>query len=345
VVHDNHGARLEIYKDGTWQQDGLPGHAVPAENNTALWAKVPEGDQIGWRAVLETSDPMETPRIKAEIFGGVAVKWDVNTAPEPPVIVKPSPESKCYNTTAPLFEWTFIDADPGHIQSQYQLLVHNKTSGELVYDSGEVHSSEWRHQVAHETRPERDGRFWRQNEYRYTVAVSVWDNVGVQGDYCDPVDFCIKAFERPRITFIASVPKDEPEPDPDDPVTHLMILPGMGEEELPLVKAGAKVRMLVDSVGPLDEITASFPYLARVASTSGAPSDLQSDNFRGRFIVEFWTAASLSDCPSGTVVHMDWLGTSDTINAELTTPQWADGAVVTQGSIYEDWSVVLQGRD
>lgn len=62
--------------------------------------------------------------------------------------------------------------------------------------------------------------------------------------------------------------------------------------------------------------------------------------------MEFWTDTSLEVCPDGTVVGMSMTGpTASEGTTTLTTPDYSDGVVVTRGSVYENWFVVLQGRD
>ncbi|MEW6273539.1 MAG: hypothetical protein AB1556_00230 [Bacillota bacterium] len=45
------------------------------------------------------------------------------------------------------------------------------------------------------------------------------------------------------------------------------------------------------------------------------------------------------------VVQMQLSGSGAAGAAQLNAPPYADGVVVTEGSIYSDWFVVLQGRD
>jgi len=128
----------------------------------------------------------------------------------------------------------------------------------------------------------------------------------------------------------------------------------MTQAQLPRVKAGAKVVLLVDSVGPLNSFSAVFSYLNQNATTNipgTLPDGLTSNpmypmrNQVNRWSVEFWTNPNLAVCPSGTVVQMQLSGSSEAGAAMLNAPPYASGVVVTSGSIYGDWFVVLQGRD
>lgn len=443
AIHDDEGARLELFTGGTWQEIGVPDHALPEENNTDLWTSVESGRKIKWKAVLETTDPKNTPRIKTIPAGDVAVRWDVDTAPNPPIVgPKPVPEiGKWYNTTSPTFGWTFADADPGHFQTKYRLVINNRLTGGLVYDSGIITSSQPKHTVPYfsadppkyepgnmdnppetprnpTTCPSRhNGRFWEQNSYQYLVRVNVWDNLGVPSGFCEPVDFYIAAFERPRIIHVSSYPSipnprgGEPDtipaysiwnglmfvdypplsPRQEPPKEHLpkeitditdadfteemrhshrvvfhgMATPEEEKDDMYLTKAGAKVRVLVDVVGPVKDVRVRFPYLSSYAKvkpaleddeTVGVPINIVNDSYRSRWLIEFWTAASLDACPTGTIVGMEWDAVPDVPPLDmvpppefekttLETPEWSRGIIKTKGSIYEDWSVVLIGKD
>lgn len=129
----------------------------------------------------------------------------------------------------------------------------------------------------------------------------------------------------------------------------------MTQEQLPKVKAGAKVVLLIDSIGPLNFASWAFPYGSGKQATVNVPPKLPdgvtnnpmypAGNPVNRRAVEFWTDASLTVCPTGTVVQMQATGNGAAGATQLNAPPYADGVVVTEGSIYSDWFVVLQGRD
>ncbi|CEP67962.1 Uncharacterized [Moorella glycerini] len=145
---------------------------------------------------------------------------------------------------------------------------------------------------------------------------------------------------------IASPSSGQAAPDPATPSTHILITPGMTTAQLPKVKAGAKVTLLVDSVGPIDTATAVFPYGAgREATIGSGPVTVQANGLNKTWQVEFWTDPSLEITPDGTEVKMHLSGTGPAGSAALDAPPYTDGVVVTEGTVYSDWFVVLQGRD
>jgi hypothetical protein len=122
-----------------------------------------------------------------------------------------------------------------------------------------------------------------------------------------------------------------------------MITEGMAQTQLPKTKAGGKVGVLLDSVGPLSTFTARFPYLSTEA-TVGSVSVVATNGTNQRRLIEFWTDASLEVCPSGTLVKGEFSGSGAAGATNLNLPPYAAGVVVTEGSVYSDWFVVLQGR-
>jgi len=134
--------------------------------------------------------------------------------------------------------------------------------------------------------------------------------------------------------------------------------PGMLVNQLPKAKAGASVTVLIDSIGPLSTISWTFPYTGlqgSLVSSTNTPARLPDGvlnnplyalgSATNRWSVEFWTSPNLAVCPSGTVVQMRVSGSGVAGATQLNAPPYAEGVVVTQGSVYEDWFVVLQGRD
>jgi len=60
--------------------------------------------------------------------------------------------------------------------------------------------------------------------------------------------------------------------------------------------------------------------------------------------VSFYTDAEITKVPAGTVVKMQTHGAgSEGGTTVFNMPPYADGVVVTEGSVYEDWFVVLEG--
>jgi len=347
------GTVLEISPDNgvTWNHIGTANDALPSVNNKQLWATVTPGRAVKWKAELATSDPSATPKIATSPRGGVAVRLDTNSAPNPPTL--PS-YGTCFTTTTPTLSWTFSDPDAGDSQSAYQVQAARASDLALAIDSGKVISEQTQYVVPTSAAPDTPGPLWSAGAYQFKYRVRVWDQAGAASPWSSWADFCVVAFERPRAAQIVSPPAGQVAPDPVNPATHIVITPGMTVGQLSKVKAGAKVVLLVDSVGPLDSFTAAFPYLSNTATTN-TPTKMPdgvttnpmypAGNPVNRWAIEFWTNPSLAVCPSGTVVQMRLTGSGGAGAAGLNAPPYADGAIVTDGSIYGDWFVVLQGRD
>lgn len=346
------GTILELSdNDGvSWYSAGTANDALPSVDNKQLWVDVSPGRSVKWKAELATTNPTATPKIATSPRGGIAVRLDTNSPPNPPV---PQSYGTCFATTTPTLSWTFNDPDPGDTQSAYQAQIVRASDLALVVDSGKVISSSNQYTVPTSTAPDVPGPLWSSGSYQFKYRVMVWDQAGVASNWSNWADFCIIAFERPRIAQIVSPPAGQVSPDPTNPATHIVITPGMGQGQLPRAKAGAKVVLLVDSIGPLNSFTAIFPYLSQTATTNTPatlPDGVASNPVYpagspvNRWSVEFWTDPSLAVCPSGTVVQMQLSG-SGGAGAVMNAPPYADGVVVTDGSIYGDWFVVLQGRD
>lgn len=87
---------------------------------------------------------------------------------------------------------------------------------------------------------------------------------------------------------------------------------------MPKVKARAKVVLLIDSIGPLNPVSWTFPYGSRKQATVSVPLKLPdgainnpmypAGNPVNRWTVGFWTDAGLEVCPTGTVVQMQLSG-------------------------------------
>lgn len=347
------GSVCEVTSDngGTWTQIGDATVAQPEVSTASLWANVAPGTTIKWKAVLETTDATVTPVIATDPRGGVAVRVDSNAAPLPPVLPV---YGSCFAVTTPVLEWTFSDPDMGDIQSKYLVEVVRASDLAAVQDSGEVVSAQNSYTVTTSTAPDVPGSLWSSGAYEFKYRVMVWDQAGAPSPWSDYGDFCVVAFERPRIAGIVSPPDGQIAPTPTDEITHIVITAGMTQTELPRVKAGAKVTLLVDSIGPITAYLPSFSTPFEECGTNtpdtlpgGVTSNpmYSTGNPANCWSVEFWTSASLETCPEGTVVGMNLTGTSAEGTTELIAPPYSEGVVVTKGSIYGEWEIVLQGRD
>ena len=88
-------------------------------------------------------------------------------------------------------------------------------------------------------------------------------------------------------------------------------------------------------------LRASDPLLDSVA---GSPM-YSAGRSVNRWAVKFWTDASSVACHSGMAVRVQ-VSSSGTVGAaQLRVSPYTDGGVVIERNIYEDWFVVLQGRD
>lgn len=345
------GMVLETSPDNgvTWNPAGTDNDAFPAVNNAQLWTQVTAGRVVKFKADLATTDPTVTPRIASNPRGGVAVRLDTNAAPNSPSL--PS-YGTCFTTTTPTLTWTFSDPDAGDCESAYQIQIVRASDLSLIIDSGKLAGSQTSYTIPTSTASDVPGPLWNSGAYQFKCRVMVWDQAGAASPWSSWGDFCVTALERPRIARIVSPPAGQISPDPANTATHIVITPGMAA--LPKVKAGAKATLLVDSVGPLTSFSSAFPYLSQTSSVN-TPAKLPdgvannplypAGNPVNRWSVEFWTNPSLAVCPTGTLVQMRLSGNSGAGAANLNAPPYSEGIVVTAGSIYSDWFVVLQGRD
>lgn len=297
---------------------------------------VAAGNKFVVKAIMDTAEPTVTPKILP------VVKLDVNSPPLPPDLPI---YGSCFTTSTPLLTWTFTDPDPGDIQSAFHIQIARESDLSIVIDSGQVMTDKSEYKVPTSTSPGFAGPLWNSGEYMFKYRVKIWDQNGAESPWSNWGSFCVVALERPRIAQIVSAPAGQIKPDPANPNTHLMINQGMIKDQLPKVKAGSKVTLLIDAIGPFTSLNATFPYGAGLNASVMTSSLNANGSKTNRYIIDFWTDPSLTKCPSGTLVIMSLLASSTEGNASLDAPPYAEGVVVTQGSIYEDWLVVLQGRD
>ncbi|ABO49373.1 conserved hypothetical protein [Desulforamulus reducens MI-1] len=340
------GTTCEVSQDNglTWIVLGDAAKATPEVDTKELWAEVTPGRTVKWKAELTTSNMTITPKIKPFVVGGVAVNWAAGTPPNVPIIDLPA---VCYTTSTPTISWTYSDPDGDPIFA-HQLQIKRKSDGVLIYDSGKVVSDRPEHKINTSYDPSVPGPLWNSGDYEFTVQLKVWDSTDMESLWSPPGEFCVLAFERPRIAEIVSAPTGQDSPKVLDTVTHKVITPGMLEDQLPKAKAGSRVKLLVDSIGPINTLsTVKFPYLS-LEATVKTPiiSKYPLGSKINTWEIDFWTDANLEKCPSGTLVTMQITGDAGAKGvATLNSPPYAAGVIVTQGSIYEDWFPVLQGRD
>lgn len=346
------GTVLETISEGEWTEIGIASDALPEDSNPQLWVSVPQGNSVQWRATLATSDPSVTPKIAITPRGGVAVRLDTDSAPLPPIL--PPGGGACFTTAVPELTWEFVDSDPGDFQSAFQVEVALLSDSSLIWDSDWMESSQSQYSVPASYQPDVPSVFWSSGEYQFKYRVRVRDQLGLESPWSGYSEFCIVAFERPRVAEIIDPPAQTflagAAPIYDQPSLHIVITPGMDSqappEGLPRVKAGAKTTLLVDSIGPLDDaqLQAQFPYLTSEATVNSI-TRTGTNGTNKRYRIEFWTDANLDICPSGTVVEMNLSGSGAEGATIFDAPPYAEGVIVSFGSIFHEWNVVLQGRN
>ncbi|MCF8012594.1 MAG: hypothetical protein K9L17_14200 [Clostridiales bacterium] len=345
VKNDSGNKISEKWNGSTWTNLGEASLTEPSLNNKDLWVELPSGQDIAWKAELTTSNFDVSPKIKAPTPGDTTVKWEAGNPPSKPNINLPD---ACYPSTTPQITWSFSDPDPTDSQSAYEAIIKKKSDNTIIYESGVVNSSAPFFEIPTSESPDVSGPLWASGEYRYTFEIKTYDSVGIPSEWTVPEEFCVIGLERPRIKDMVSAADGQTDPIPDDISTHLVIPKGMTEEDLPITKTGAKISLLVDSVGPLNSLDAIFPYLSKQATVHSIENKLPAKNPVNRWKIEFWTDASIENVPNGTVVDMDLTGHSPEGDTKLSTtdnPPYAVGIVKTNGSIYEDWTVILESQN
>lgn len=353
------GTVLEVSDDNglTWTQAGTAADAYPGTNNEALWAEVTPGNSVIWRAVLATANSMVTPKIYAS--AGAAVRWEANSRPEPPSLDDNTVNGWFYTTT-PTFTWNFNDSDIGDSQTAFQLVIKKQSDDSIVFDSGKVIGPNGEYILPTSYNPEVDGTLWAAGTYEFKVEVRTWDSMDCVSEWSETGLFKVLAFERPRIAEIINPPEGQVSPDPADPSTYIMIKPDMDISELPKCKAGARVTMILDGVGPINDNPENIARLI-YDSKDATLGEISALNPQGsptnRYTIRFWTDASLEEVPSGTVVTLLASGTGTeggTTYFEVPDSDPGDvyagyestpGVIITEGTIYEDWIVLMKGRD
>lgn len=336
----NGGATVcEITGDNgnTWTAIGDASRASPTEDTAALWTVVSPGAEIVWKAELATANAAMSPKIKAPVPGDIAVVWEASNAPEPPEVTTPA---QCYVTTTPTIDWIYQDAD-GDPQTAYQVQIR-KLDDSLVLDTGKVTSAGHFFTVPTSTAPDMAGPLWSSGDYRFKIYVKVWDSNNLDSVWSSGNEFCVVGFERPRIAAITSPPGGQPAPEPLVPASHIVITPGLPAGDLPRIKAGARVSLVIDTIGPLTAAIPSFPYNGRYAAIGDLVPQSAAGSAVNRWTVDFWTDSSLEVCPAGTVVEMTWTGTSPEGNPAFLVPPYAAGVVRTDGTVLHDWIVRLK---
>jgi hypothetical protein len=313
---------------------------TPITPNT--WVQV-SAEQIRWKAVLNTMDPNYTPRINPDIV------ILVNSKPKPPTTDIPpmTGEDKCYYNTSPVIRWVFNDS-PEDSQGGFQVII---SGGSMTEDSGIIESSATEYTVdANAT-----GKLFNSGVDTFTVTIRVWDELGIamgakeSDSAVTTAQFCVTAFENPRVSLrmpaegslaVGDIPKNST------------------SDELLKTRAGGLITFEVRSIG-IDTAQFNFPYAEQQSTIANTWNTAGTNKVWG---VEFYTDANTDKCPDGTIVYgsvsgngiPDLMYLNETIPGEMPPSswwqwdgyrKWADGVVSVGGSIFEDWSVVIQGRE
>jgi hypothetical protein len=252
-------------------------------------------------------------------------------------------------------QFTWADAN-GFSQAGYEVLL-NKQAG----DTGAAWS--WSSNVqagsqASFTLPY-EGVFWGSGDYRFTVQIIVFDNLWYPSS-SSVQNFSIAAIESPNVSELVA---------PEGSYTlPFAITQGMTKSQLPVIMAGGKIGVTVDTIGPATmslTVTAAYgPNGTGNGATVETPPTVQVQNgfgsYNEQWLTVLYTPADISQVPDSTLVTVQLKGTASgaTLNLAPYTgsnddtedqywpayPTFANGVVTTQGSVYSDWFVVLQGR-
>jgi hypothetical protein len=323
---------------------------TPSKTTANLWATVSSGTSVVWEATMATTNNAVTPKIQAQSpgAGNYAVEIYTENTPTPPVVTVQG----TYLTTMPQFTW----ADPnGFTQAGYEVLL-NKQAG----DSGATWS--WSSNVQAGTQASLtvpyEGVFWGSGDYRFTVQVILFDTLWCP-DSSSVQNFSISAIESPNVSELLAPAGQYTLP--------FSITQGMTQSQLPQTMAGGKIGVTVSTIGPASmslTVTAAYgPNGTGSSATVETPPTVQAQNSYGAYneqwLTEFYTPADISQVPDGTLVTAQFNSASGaTLNLAPYTgsnrdtedeywpgyPTFANGVVTTQGSVYSDWFVVLQGR-
>ena len=324
---------------------------TPSQSTANLWATVSPGTNVEWQATLATTNTAVTPKIQAQSpgSGNYAVEIYAENTPTPPVVTVQG----TYLTTMPQFTW----ADPnGYTQAGYEILL-NKQAG----DSGGQWS--WSSNVQAGTQASLtvpyEGVFWGSGDYRFTVQIILFDNLWCP-DSSSVQNFSISAIESPNVSELLAPAGQYTLP--------FSITQGMTQSQLPQTMAGGKIGVTVNTIGPASmslTVTAAYgPNGTGSSATVETLPTVQAQNSYGAYneqwLTEFYTPADIRQVPDGTLVTAQFNSASGATlnlapytgsNPDTEDQYWqptyytfANGVVTTQGSVYSDWFVVLQGR-
>lgn len=325
----------------TWYVSAQPDEWVEVKE-LGKWIDLGEkkGTQIKWKAVLKTENRQKTPIVNPDI---VIV---TNSKPNPPILELPpiTGNDMCYLTSSPEIRWKFSDPDPGDTQGGMQVII--KANGTVVEDSGYIPGEAPSYIVDKEA----TGKLYNTGINTFTTEVITYDSAGVPSDPAIG-QFCVIAFDRPYTEIIT-------------PASSSFILKNANTTQLSSTKAGGLVTVKTYSIG-VDTAEFSFPYHAlqsTIESTIvGEPAVIETQGANKRWEIKFFTDANTDLCPDGTIVYGHFKGNNkpELLILDQRTPtekpsdglwwqwegyrKWADGVVQIGESVFNNWSVILQG--
>lgn len=304
-------------------------------NKLGEWVSLEEktGSYIRWKAVLKTTNRQHTPIINPDIV------VQSNSKPNPPILELPplSGPDRCYLNSSPVIRWQFSDPDPGDTQGGMQVKIY--ANGSVIEDSGFIHGETSEYMVDAGS----SGKIYESGTNLFTAEVLTYDAAGVVSDPSSK-QFCVIAFDRP-FTEIITPPSSG-------------FIPKGGALLLG-TKAGGLVTLRVFGIG-VDTVQFKFPYLTQESTLVGEPKKIESNGSNHRWEISFFTDANIDICPEGTIVNGYFTGNGtpnlmfldDRVPSEEPTDnwwqwegyrKWADGVVRVGESVFQNWSVILQG--
>lgn len=369
------GSILEIKEDAVWVNIGNVTDAYPDSENLQLVFNLvgkDVGKDVRWKAELQGSSKV-TPKIKA-INGKCAVKLDINTKPGKPEIIPPEPEETnyCLSTATPTLEWSFNDPDDDDTQSGFCIQIET-IDKESIFSTSEIEilSEDYGELGIKQEYTIPEEVLFDSGKYQFKYRVKTRDKGGLwSNEYSNWQDFCVVAFDSPKIKEIVHPSLSQPVGmaekikalNPIDPETHISISKNMSAEELPRTKAGGKVGLLLNGIGlNVDSVKDSFKVFYKndfgdnenVVFTNNPKVD-EEVGTNNKFLLEFYTSSNIDICPNETIktiIQGEFEGKSHNTHTEMVlSPDsdlnyyYADGLLMVDGTVLNDWMIVLQGR-
>lgn len=289
------------------------------------------GTKPGWSATLWTSSPNVTPEIVAPII------LDGSYFPYPPLNLSVTPVNTAgyVTSTQPTLQWTFSDPDVGDRQSALQVVIMDGLTGNTLYNSGKISSLAQADPPPDEPGPvplTLGNPAGAQNYFAVPSGaitqptikwkVRLWDDWDLESPWTFSGVLNIFALHTFRVTNIVNPPATPP--NPPLPTTAFPVY----------IKAGAAFDFDVQSLGPVNTVTANFGSGSPVTLTPvNDPQTATTNTWKGRYFTD-------PGLPTGTKISVTLTGvrTADGSTTTLVVPDFAE----IRGSIYDDWVVLLK---